>query len=116
MSSSSSLSEEDRARAEAYADAECDRVNPRSRLAYRHTVLQRVIAEIIDENNRLKAYQAQVVDEVLARVERTVPTSEEIHEAVEFWLADPAERKAARERGLLLARMEAEQGVDASWR
>lgn len=115
MSSSSSLSDEERARAEAFADAEVERINPRCRSAYRHVVLQRVTAEIIDDRNRQLAFQALIVGQADDVVRHSAAEIDAYEEAIERWESDPAARRAVRERALLLAKLESEQGVDASW-
>lgn len=114
-SSSFLLTDEEKARAEAFADSEVERINPRCRAAYRTTVLARVSAEIIEDRKLQEAFQARLLD---SAVEKLADADVTLHAELgdgDRWFSDPVERQAARERGLLLARMEAEQGVDASW-
>lgn len=109
------LTTEERARAEAYAEAECDRINPRCRAAYRATIFAKRSAEILEDRNRQAAFQGLILDQALANIVDRTDRLWESDAAAGAWQADPVERRAARERGLLLARMEREQGVDASW-
>lgn len=114
-SSSSSCSTEERARAIAYAEAECDRIQPRCREAYRATIVAKRLAEIAEENRAHSAFSARLVaaESALSRI--PVPSTPVDAIVDDGWLSDLDERRAARERGLLLAKMELEQGSDAPW-
>lgn len=107
-SSSSCLTEEEKAVAEFFADAECERIRPRNRDAYRATVLARKSAELIANRAAIAGLRTQFVQSGM-----DVLVAQD--EAADGWSADPDQRRAARERGLLLARLEAEQGKDPSW-
>lgn len=125
-SSSSALSDEESRAAAVYAESECDRKRPHNRAAYRATVLARKCEEIVADRESARAFQARIT--AAGASERTgvlVPPSDRCLSAVDVqpgidadtepWEPDPIERRAIRERALLLARMEREQGCDPTW-
>lgn len=114
-SSSSSCTTEERARAEAYAEAECDRINPRCRAAYRATIIAKVLAEASTDAALQRAFQARILDSAVAKLTETPLCEPVSDEPAEVWATDPTERRAIRERALLLAQMEREQSMDHSW-
>lgn len=113
-SSSGPLTAEERAIAEYFADAECERKRPRNHAAYRATVLARKATELIAARGivtTVSDYRSPRVIIDTAAVDDFVPIDPLL--ARQSWRAGIDAGRA--ERAELLAKMVAEQNQDVRW-
>lgn len=115
-SSSSEPTDEEWRAIVAFASSEVERIKPRNPDAYRATVIARKLDEISENRAQRSAMEAMFVGAASVKVATATIEESAPIDLGAGWEPDPNERRAIRERALLLAKMEAELGADASWK